>query len=79
MLGSSDGDLTRQAAESGLFQRLRLPGATLQGEPFLEIPLHHPLALEVGGSGIIGRRVSLYSDGVTDRVVAEGIVGFNVL
>ncbi|KND87479.1 hypothetical protein TOPH_07919 [Tolypocladium ophioglossoides CBS 100239] len=72
----SSGDLTRRASECGLFRQFTLPGAAAA---VVERPLEQPLALEVGGGGIIGRRVSLCSRRASGQefVVAEGIVGFN--
>jgi hypothetical protein len=48
---------------------------------FLELSLDEPLSLEVGNDGIIGRRVSLFTGSSLgrDKVIAEGIVGFNFL
>ncbi|KAJ4263033.1 hypothetical protein NW762_006646 [Fusarium torreyae] len=53
----------------------------IQSQAFVELPLQGPLSLGVGGDGIIGRRVSLYSRLASgqDKIVAEGIVGFNFL
>ncbi|KAF4967469.1 hypothetical protein FSARC_4992 [Fusarium sarcochroum] len=74
------GDLTRNASECGLFRQfpLQTPSAF---QEFIELPLQRPLSLEVGGDGIIGRRVSLYSRLASgqDKIVAEGIVGFNFM
>jgi len=40
------------------------------------MPLSRALPLDVGGEGIIGRRVSMRRG---DEVLADGIVGFNFL
>jgi hypothetical protein len=40
------------------------------------LPLSQALSLDVGGDGIIGRRVSMRRGG---EVVADGIVGFNFM
>ncbi|PNY29699.1 Uncharacterized protein TCAP_00385 [Tolypocladium capitatum] len=73
----SSGDLTKTASECGQFRQFALPGASAAA--FVELPLEQPLSLEVGGGGIIGRRVSLCSRPASGQefVVAEGIVGFN--
>ncbi|UPL02205.1 hypothetical protein LCI18_013139 [Fusarium solani-melongenae] len=78
----SSGDMTRKASDCGLFRQFALPAT--QPTPrntFVELPLERPLSLEVGDDGIIGRRVSLYSrlGSGQDKIVAEGIVGFNFL
>ncbi|KAF5025111.1 hypothetical protein F66182_2812 [Fusarium sp. NRRL 66182] len=76
----SSGDMTRDASECGLFRQFSLQTRpTCRQEDFVERPLQGPLSLEVGGDGIIGRRVSVYSrlGSGQDRIVAEGIVGFN--
>lgn len=43
----------------------------------LESRLGQHLLLEVGGDGVIGRRVALSSRGSSRTFMAEGIVGFN--
>ncbi|KAF7562793.1 hypothetical protein G7046_g1315 [Stylonectria norvegica] len=76
----STGDLTRRACDCGLFRRFEFPtAATLRQSSFVDLRLEKPLSLEVGDRGIIGRRVSLYSQPVagTETVLAEGIVGYN--
>ena len=77
---SSSGDLTRNASECGLFRQFSLQTPPASQE-FVELPLQGPLSLGVGGDGIIGRRVSLYSRLASgqDKIVAEGIVGLNFL
>ena len=82
-MSSASGDLTRRASECGLFRQFALPStaaAACDGS-FVELPLEAPLSLEVGGGGIIGRRVSLCSRRASGQefVVAEGIVGFNFM
>ncbi|KAF5539850.1 hypothetical protein FMEXI_8708 [Fusarium mexicanum] len=73
------GDLTRNASECGLFRQFSLHTSPTSRE-YVELPLQGPLSLEVGGDGIIGRRVSLYSRLASgDKIVAEGIVGFNFM
>ncbi|KYK57138.1 hypothetical protein DCS_04145 [Drechmeria coniospora] len=80
---SDSGDLTRCARDCGQFRRFALPGVEMvRGTGFVELPLEKPLSLEVGGGGIIGRRVSLYARPPREReylFIAEGIVGFNHL
>ncbi|KAF5979932.1 hypothetical protein FCOIX_5060 [Fusarium coicis] len=73
------GDLTRNASECGLFRQFSLQ-TTPTSREYVELPLQGPLSLEVGGDGIIGRRVSVYSRLASgDKIVAEGIVGFNFM
>lgn len=43
----------------------------------LESRLGQQLLLEVGGDGVIGRRVAISSQGSSQTCMAEGIVGFN--
>ncbi|KAF5685643.1 hypothetical protein FDENT_6157 [Fusarium denticulatum] len=75
----SSGDLTRNASECGLFRQFSLQ-TTPTSREYVELPLQGPLSLEVGGDGIIGRRVSVYSRLTSgDKIVAEGIVGFNFM
>ncbi|KAM0229868.1 hypothetical protein ACHAP5_011521 [Fusarium lateritium] len=76
----SSGDMTRNASDCGLFREFSLR-ATPTSDDFVELPLQGPLSLEVGGDGIIGRRVSIYSrlNSGQERIVAEGIVGFNFM
>lgn len=54
--------------------------ATTSGAPAIDVALATPVSLEVGNDGIIGRRVSLFSNSQTAnrRLVAEGIIGFNM-
>ncbi|OAA51949.1 hypothetical protein NOR_00542 [Metarhizium rileyi] len=76
----SSGDLTKSAHDCGLFRQFVLHASGLS-HPYMELPLSSPLSLEVGNSGIIGRRVSVSSrsDSGPDVIIAEGIVGFNFL
>ncbi|KAF0645379.1 hypothetical protein FPSE5266_20029 [Fusarium pseudograminearum] len=75
------GDLTRHASDCGLFRQFSLPTSPPTSNNFVESQLQGPLSLEVGGDGIIGRRVSVYSRLSTgqNKIVAEGIVGFNFM
>lgn len=79
---SSTGDMTRSVDECGLFRHFTFYDTpSTHPNDFVEFPLDKPLSLEVGNDGIIGRRVSLFSQpssGVS-KVVAEGIVGFNFI
>lgn len=70
--------MTKSANDCGLFRQFMLPAARMSNE-YIELPLDLPLSLEVGNSGIIGRRVSLSSrlKSGSEVVIAEGIVGFN--
>lgn len=43
----------------------------------LESRLRQRLLLEVGGDGVIGRRIAISSQGSSKMCMAEGIVGFN--
>lgn len=43
----------------------------------LESRLAQKLLLEVGGDGVIGRRIAISSQGSSKMCMAEGIVGFN--
>ncbi|RDA92119.1 hypothetical protein CP533_6095 [Ophiocordyceps camponoti-saundersi (nom. inval.)] len=71
------GDLGRPVDDCGLFRALDFPNLTSAN--IVDLPLGEPLSLAVGGSGIIGRRVSLCSRSTrtSQIVLAEGIVGFN--
>ncbi|KAJ6779399.1 hypothetical protein PWT90_03954 [Aphanocladium album] len=76
----SGGDLTKTASDCGLFRQLRLSANEAGSGAFLEWPLQHSLSLQVGSEGIIGRRVSVYSEDSQQSertILAEGIVGFN--
>lgn len=80
---SSIGDMTQPAHQSGMFQQFRLNTSAEQGHA-LETALDKPVKLNVGGDGIIGRRVSMLqqrsprSPHPLQRLLqAEGIVGFN--
>jgi len=64
---SLTGDLTKPVEESGLLQQFALPTG-------LDLALDDSLSLNVGGDGIIGRRVTMMTRG---EMVADGIVGFN--
>ncbi|KAH8909223.1 hypothetical protein BR93DRAFT_539619 [Coniochaeta sp. PMI_546] len=75
----SIGDMTRPSHQSGMFQQFSLSPDPKQGHS-LDTALEKPLLLNVGGDGIIGRRVSMlqhHSQHVQGPPVAEGIVGFN--
>lgn len=54
--------------------------ANTSGAPAIDVALATPVSLEVGNDGIIGRRVSLFSNSQTAsrKLVAEGIIGFNM-
>ncbi|TEA18748.1 hypothetical protein C8034_v011974 [Colletotrichum sidae] len=71
------GDLTRKPEDCGLFQRFALSNASVLEDGTLELALNTPVSLQVGDEGIIGRRVSVFSDAGMSSALAEGIVGFN--
>ncbi|KAI1384377.1 uncharacterized protein F4822DRAFT_361960 [Hypoxylon trugodes] len=75
------GDLTKSAIISPFLYKFSIP----QGRPTsqdswqersIEVPLSHPMKIEVGGDGIIGRRVTIWSQHAVDPI-AEGIIGYN--
>ncbi|GAP89714.1 hypothetical protein SAMD00023353_3600080 [Rosellinia necatrix] len=74
------GDLTRPATTSpswAAFSLKPIVGATGDGRRLsVEVELERPLKIEVGVDGIIGRRVSIWTQQGTGPV-AEGIVGYN--
>ncbi|KAG5948160.1 hypothetical protein E4U53_006331 [Claviceps sorghi] len=76
----STGDMTKAAADCGLFRQFTLRNAHTSRR-YVELPLDSPLSLEVGSDGIIGRRVSVCQKTTSgsEDLVAEGIVGFNFL
>ncbi|KAI1293092.1 hypothetical protein F5Y03DRAFT_400183 [Xylaria venustula] len=74
------GDLTKPATTSSSWATFSFSpavGALVGGEiPSVEVKLGRPMKIEVGADGIIGRRVSVWTqEGVGP--VAEGIVGYN--
>ncbi|TLD16477.1 uncharacterized protein PgNI_02139 [Pyricularia grisea] len=80
------GDFTRCAEDCGLFRSFDFQSAVLvDGGLALEMELPHPMEIQVGDNGIIGRRVSMrrMSGGESmhsqQLSTAEGIVGFNFL
>ncbi|KAI8962129.1 hypothetical protein F5Y11DRAFT_323914 [Daldinia sp. FL1419] len=74
------GDLTRSAIISPFLYKFSMARtqSTLQDdqERSMEVSLSHPMKIEVGGDGIIGRRVTLWSQDAIDPI-AEGIIGYN--
>lgn len=74
------GDLTTSAIISPFIYKFNLekePSNEDMDEPdTLETRLDRPLAVAVGGEGIIGRRVTLWEQHATEPF-AEGIVGYN--
>ncbi|KAI1469490.1 uncharacterized protein F4812DRAFT_423293 [Daldinia caldariorum] len=74
------GDLTRSAIMSPFLHKFNMArtDSTLQSDQgrSIEVPLTHPMNIEVGGDGIIGRRVTLWLQGAVDPI-AEGIIGYN--
>jgi hypothetical protein len=75
---SSLGDLTQTVCQSGTFQQFKLVHQGRRGSA-VEMQLDTPLDLRVGGSGIIGRRISMVGDGNRGNLssVGDGIVGYN--
>ncbi|KAI0379569.1 hypothetical protein F5Y04DRAFT_259383 [Hypomontagnella monticulosa] len=75
------GDLTKSAIISPFLHKFSIgqPSSTTEGDGHIrpvEVPLSHPMKIEVGGDGIIGRRVTLWSQHAVDPI-AEGIIGYN--
>ncbi|KAI1422814.1 hypothetical protein F5Y12DRAFT_760719 [Xylaria sp. FL1777] len=74
------GDLTRPATTSpswATFSLKLVVGALVSGKtPSVEVELGRPMRIEVGIDGIIGRRVSVWTQRGTGPI-AEGIVGYN--
>lgn len=68
--------MTKSVRESGLLQQFTIsrPKVFAGRDAGFEMALNESVSLNVGGEGIIGRRVSMTRRG---RVVADGIVGFN--
>ncbi|KAL7627207.1 hypothetical protein AAE478_003983 [Parahypoxylon ruwenzoriense] len=81
LLVSETGDLTTSAIISPVLCRFsmaqghRIPSENQQ-ERSIEVPLTNPMRIEVGGEGIIGRRVTLWLEQGSNPV-AEGIIGYN--
>ncbi|ROW05961.1 hypothetical protein VPNG_08446 [Cytospora leucostoma] len=65
----STGDLTIPYVQCKQFESFTLP--------LRESRLRTKLNLQVGGDGIIGRRIAISSKGFPSSRMAEGIVGFN--
>ncbi|KAK3326173.1 hypothetical protein B0H66DRAFT_148701 [Apodospora peruviana] len=70
---SLTGDLTKSVHDSGLLQQFTLPVQPTSSESQWT-NMGGSLLLNVGGDGIIGRRVSMTKEG---EMLADGIVGFN--
>lgn len=70
-----DGNLNATVMQPPLHQFQLKPYDTFYGSETAE--LLPGLELSVGGDGIIGRRVTVHSDKRMERVVAEGIIGWN--
>ncbi|POS75656.1 hypothetical protein DHEL01_v205954 [Diaporthe helianthi] len=76
----STGDLTMPSSECKQIESFTLPMALASDvvEPsLLESRLAQKLLLEVGGEGVIGRRIAISSQAYPNTCMAEGIVGFN--
>ncbi|KAI4864248.1 hypothetical protein F4820DRAFT_340379 [Hypoxylon rubiginosum] len=75
------GDLTKSAIISPFLHRFSMTQShpTSQDDRqvrSIEVPLTYPVKIEVGSDGIIGRRVTLWSQHATDPI-AEGVIGYN--
>ncbi|KAI1413559.1 hypothetical protein F5Y13DRAFT_188991 [Hypoxylon sp. FL1857] len=75
------GDLTKSAIISPFLHKFSMaqgrPTSQNGGqEQSIEVSLSNPMKIEVGGDGIIGRRVTLWSQHASDPI-AEGIIGYN--
>ncbi|KAL5612677.1 hypothetical protein BROUX41_004228 [Berkeleyomyces rouxiae] len=69
------GELQKTVDQCGFFVDYSLgKQLVLDSDEVNEFVLPQPCSLEIGGQGIIGRRVSLMLD---DCAVAEGIIGVN--
>ncbi|KAM7210928.1 hypothetical protein V8F06_013685 [Rhypophila decipiens] len=68
------GDLTKPVSESGLLQQFVLPLPPSHNFELTTTQLETSVSLEVGGDGIIGRRVTIHQG---RKHLADGIVGFN--
>ena len=80
---SKTGDLLREIEECGNFYEFPLQSVSIankEGARAIDVALATPVSLKVGNEGIIGRRVSLFSTSPTAsrRLVAEGVIGFNM-
>jgi hypothetical protein len=73
---SSTGDLTVPSADCKQLESFTIPRQGSSDTPF-ETRLEHQLLLQVGGDGIVGRRIAVSSPDTSSSLIAEGIVGFN--
>jgi hypothetical protein len=77
---SRDGDLTHSssASEVPLYSFAVHPESLWKTTTGVEMDISPRLPLEVGGEGIVGRRVSVVSElEGGERRIAEGIIGWN--
>lgn len=77
---SSTGDLTIPQEHCTYINRFtlpKLPNRCSGHEVTIQSKLARNLLLQVGGDGIIGRRVSISSLEFPSSCIVEGIVGFN--
>ncbi|POS71047.1 hypothetical protein DHEL01_v210557 [Diaporthe helianthi] len=72
----STGDLTVPSADCKELESFTIPRQRSSGNPF-ETRLEQQLLLQVGGDGIIGRRIAVSSASTSSPSIAEGVVGFN--
>lgn len=74
------GDLTTSAFVSPFLHKFRIGGmpipCDLDEAPDIRTRLVYPMKVEVGNEGIIGRRVTIWKEGVS-YPLAEGIIGYN--
>ncbi|OTA60839.1 hypothetical protein K449DRAFT_383592 [Hypoxylon sp. EC38] len=75
------GDLTKSAIISPFLYKFSMAqdhsiSQNDRQERSIEVPLSHPMKIEVGGDGIIGRRVTIWSQHASDPI-AEGVIGYN--
>ncbi|KAG8159781.1 hypothetical protein KVR01_010418 [Diaporthe batatas] len=72
----STGDLTVPRAECKELESFTIPRHGSSATP-VEKRLEQQLLLQVGGDGIIGRRIAVSSASTSSSSIAEGVVGFN--
>ena len=75
---SEKGDMSLPLDQAGFLHTFALDGkGRTDGRAMTSWEIPQSLNLSVGGTGIIGRRISIYEDAMLRRQVAEGIVGWN--
>lgn len=72
--------MTTSAFVSPFMHKFRIGGVPAPCDrlepPNIRTRLAHPMKVEVGNDGIIGRRVTIWKEGVS-YPVAEGVIGYN--